>query len=116
MRALARVRVFVEMGAIKLGEAVSVSWEVRGGPIEKDADTRLVAAVDKFHEFGGSAGAAGGSEVAEGLVAPGTIEGMFPDGGEVGVGVAEIFQVGDGVGAEVAIADAAVGNFRGVAA
>src|SRR6266852_9662732 len=34
MRALARVRVFVEMGAIKLGEAVSVSWEVRGGPIE----------------------------------------------------------------------------------
>ena len=40
----------------------------------------LVAAIDKFHEIGGSAEAAGGGEVAERLVAPGAVEGMLHDG------------------------------------
>src|SRR6266496_2412736 len=52
MRALSRVGVFVEMRAIELGEAVSVAREMRGSPIENDADAGLVAAVNEFHELG----------------------------------------------------------------
>src|SRR5260370_32758549 len=95
MSALARVGVFIEVGAVELRQAVSVTWEMSRGPIEKDADAGLVAAVDKFHELGGRAVAAGGRKVAEGLVAPGAVEGMFHDGEEFYVGEAEILHVRD---------------------
>ncbi len=51
--ALARVGVLVEMGAVELGEAVGVAREVRGSPVQNDADAGLVAAVDELHEFRG---------------------------------------------------------------
>ncbi len=54
-----------------------------------------MTAIDKFHEFGGSAVAAGGGKVAESLVAPGTVEGMLHDGEQLDVRVAEILGIGD---------------------
>ncbi len=95
VRTLARVGVFVEVRAIELGEAVGVAREVRGSPIEKDADASLVTAIDELHEFAGSAVAARSGKVAESLVAPGTVEGMFHDGEKFDVGVAEILGVGN---------------------
>src|SRR5258708_32946356 len=83
MCALARVRVFVEMGAVKLCQAVGVSREMRGCPVENDADAGLMAAVDKFHEFGRGDVAAGGGEIAEVMEAPRSVEGGGTEGGEL---------------------------------
>src|SRR5260370_34970436 len=95
MGALARIRMFVEMRAIELGEAVGVTREMRGSPIQKDADAGLVAAIHKLHEFRRTAEAAGGRKVAESLVAPGAVAGMLHEWGEFDVRVVEIFDVGN---------------------
>src|SRR5712664_2972859 len=115
MRALARVGVLVEMRAVELGEAVSVAREMRGSPIENDAEASLVTAIHKFHEFGGSAVAAGGGKVAEGLVAPRAVEGMLHNGEQFDVGVAEILDIGDELVAELAIVEPAIMLFRDAA-
>src|SRR5882724_813445 len=104
MSALARIGMFVKMGAVKLRKAVSVARKMRGSPIEKDAKTGLVAAIDEFHELRGSAEAAGGGEVAERLVAPGAVERMLHDGEQFDMCVAEIFDVGDELVAQFAVA------------
>src|SRR5258708_35531852 len=91
MSALAGVGVFKEMSAVELREAVSVAREVRGSPIEQDADAFLVAAVDKLLKIGGRAEAAGGGGVAERLGAPGAGARVFHGGGQLGGGVAEVF-------------------------
>ncbi len=71
MKALARIGVLVEVRAVEVGEAVLVGGEVRGHPVENDADAVLVQVVDQVHEVLRRAVAAGGREVAGGLVAPG---------------------------------------------
>jgi len=111
MRALAGIGMFVEMGAVELGEAVGVAGKMRGRPIEKDAEAGLVAAIDKFHEFGGGAVAAGGGEIAESLITPGAVEGMLHDGEEFDMRVAEVFDVGDELVGEFAIGEPAVVSF-----
>src|SRR5208282_6204943 len=93
MRALARVGMFVKVRAIELREAERVAREVRGSPVEKNADAGVVAAVDKLHEFSGGAVAAGGGEVANRLIAPGTVERMLHDGKQLDVRIAEIFYI-----------------------
>src|SRR5207253_6871316 len=95
VRALARVRMFVEMGAIELGEPVGVAGKMRGGPVKNDANAGLVAAVDKFHEFRGSPEAAGGGIVAKRLVAPGAVVGVLHDGEQLDVRVPKLLDVGD---------------------
>src|SRR6266849_3210280 len=108
MRALAGVGVLVEMGAIELGEAVGVAGEVGGSPIQENADAGTVTTVDEFHQFGGRAVAAGGGEVAKGLVAPGAIVGVLHAGKELDVGVPEFFDVGDELVAKLAVSEPAV--------
>src|SRR5258707_8867896 len=93
MSALARVGMFVQVSAIEFGEAVRVAGEVGWSPVEEDAQACVMAAVDKLHEFSGRAIAAGGGEVADGLIAPGTVEGMLHDWEQLDVGVAELFYV-----------------------
>src|SRR5258707_12352628 len=95
MSALAGIGVLVKVRAVEFSEAVGIAREVRGGPIEEDAQAGVVAAVDKLHEFSGRAVAAGGGEIADGLVAPGTVEGILHDGPQVDVGVAEVFYGGN---------------------
>ena len=108
MRALARIGVFVEMRAVEHAEAMGVAREMRGSPVEKDAEAGLMAAVDEFHELGGRAVAAGGGEVAEGLIAPGAVVGMLHDGEQLDVRVAEIFHVGNELIAEFAVGQPAI--------
>src|SRR6266404_2800902 len=112
MSPLARIRMFVEMSAVELGEAVSVTREMRGSPIQKDADSGLVAAIHKLHEFRRTAEAARGREVPESLVAPGAVEGMLHDGKQFDVRVAEIFDVGNQLVAEFSIAKPAIMIFE----
>ena len=80
MRALPRVGMLVEMRAIELREAEGVSREMRGSPIQKNANAGEVSAVNKLHEFSGRAVAAGCGEIADRLIAPGAIERMLHDG------------------------------------
>src|SRR3989442_1788475 len=108
MRTLSRVGVFVEMRAVELCKAVSVAREMRGSPIENDADAGLVAAVDEFHELSGRAVAAGGGEIAESLGAPGPVVGMLHDGKQLDVSVAEVFDVGDELAGKFAVIQPAI--------
>src|SRR5882762_2407811 len=99
------------MSAIKLSQAVRIAREMCWCPIEKDSEASVVAAVDKVHEISGSAVAAGGGEVADGLVAPGTVEGMLHDGEQLDVGIAKFLYVGDELIAEFAISEPAAALF-----
>src|SRR5580704_6540610 len=111
MGALARVGMLVKMRAVEFGEAEGVTREVRGSPVEKNADARVMAAVDKFHEFRGRAVAAGRREVANRLIAPGAVEGMLHDGEQLEMGVTEIFDVGNELIAEFAVSEPAIAVF-----
>src|SRR5580704_10292650 len=108
MGALARVGMLVKMRAVEFGEAEGVTREVRGSPVEKNADARVMAAVDKFHEFRGRAVTAGRREIANRLIAPGAVEGMLHDGEQLDVRIAEIFDVGDELVAELAVREPAI--------
>src|SRR6267378_1384821 len=103
MRALTRVGMFVEMGAVELREAMRVARKMRGSPIENDADSGLMATIHKFHEFGGRAITAGGGEIAERLITPGAVEGVLHDGEQLDVGVAETFHIRDELIAKLAV-------------
>ena len=93
MKSLARVGVFVEMGAVEIGEAVRVGREVRRNPVEDDADAVLVQVVDQIHEILRRAVARGGREVSGGLVSPGTVEGVLHHGQELDVGESHLADV-----------------------
>src|ERR1700730_4883248 len=93
MRPLARVGVFIQVRAVEFGESVSVTREVCGGPVEEDAQSGVMAAVDKLHEISGRAVTAGGGEVTDGLIAPGAVEGVLHDGQQLDVGVTKLFHV-----------------------
>jgi len=112
MSALARVGMFEEMSAVELREAVRIAWEMGRGPIKKNADAFLVAAVDEVHEISGSAETAGGGVVAEGLIAPGAVKRMLHDGEKFDVRVAELLHVGEELFGEFAIREPAIVFFR----
>src|SRR5215469_5718702 len=108
MRALARVGVFVEMAAVELREAVGVTREMRGSPIENDADAGPVAAIDELHEFRRGAVTAGGGEVAQSLVSPGAVIRMFHHRKQFDVRIAEFFNVRNELIAKLAISEPAI--------
>ena len=77
MFALARIGVFVQMGAVEIAQAVPVAWEMGGDPIEDDADAVLMERIHQKHEIVRRAEAAGRREIADGLIAPGAVERML---------------------------------------
>jgi len=108
MGALAGVFVLVEVSAVEAGQAVIVAGEMSGSPVEKDADAGGVAGVDEEHEVGGGAVAGGGGEIAEGLVAPGGVEGMLHDGEKFDMGIAHLEDVGNELCGEFAVGEPAI--------
>ena len=93
MNALAWVGVLVEVGAVEEPEAVLVSGEMRGNPIEDDADAVLVERIDEVHEVLGCTETATGREVPGRLVAPRTEERVLHDRQELEVGESNFFDV-----------------------
>src|ERR1700731_3806853 len=91
--ALPRVRVLEEVSSIKLRQAVGVPREMGGSPVEDDSYSGVVTTIDEIHEVCGRPVAAGGGVIAEGLVAPGAIEGMLHDRKQFDVGISEFFYV-----------------------
>ncbi len=83
------VGVLVERGPVEAGQRPLVLGEVRGHPVDDDADAGLVQLVDQVAELVGGAEARGGREVAGDLVAPGPAERVLGDGHQLDVGVAQ---------------------------
>ena len=86
MLALARIGVLVEVGAVKVREAMRVLGEVGGDPVEEHPDSAPVQTIDERHEVVGPAIAARGRVVPDGLIPPRAIEGMLHDREELHVG------------------------------
>ena len=55
MKALARVGMLEQMGSVEVGEAVLVSREVGGHPVEDHTDAALVQVIHQIHEILGRA-------------------------------------------------------------
>ena len=87
-----------------------IAREVRGHPVEQDADAGLVQDVDEGAEVVGRAEAAGRREVADGLVAPGCVERMLADGQQLDVGVAHHLAVVGELAAQVLVGQEAIGS------
>src|SRR5215510_3146941 len=75
--ALARIHVFVEIGAIEFSQRVRVLWKMRRHPVHDDADTCLMTFVDEMTKFIGRTEPAGGSVIIRDLITPRTFEGML---------------------------------------
>src|SRR5689334_897401 len=69
--AFARIGVFIEMGAIKIAEGVTVFWKVRWNPVKDDTNALLVHIVNKVLKIFRWAEAACRSIIACDLIAPG---------------------------------------------
>ncbi len=83
--ALPRVRMFVQVRAVEIRQAVLVGREVRGHPIQNDANSAAVQVVDEVHEILRRAIARRRSEVPCDLIAPRTVERMLHDGHQLHV-------------------------------
>ena len=69
----------------EVGEGEIVLRKVPGRPVEQHADALGVAALDEAAETLGAAEAGGRRVQADGLVAPGAVEGMLGDGQQLDV-------------------------------
>src|SRR5262249_32744183 len=108
MLALSRIGVLVAMRTVEEHQHVPVSWAVSRRPVEDDAKAGLVAGIDEIHEVRRSAEAAGGREVSDGLVAPGTVEGMLHNGQQFNVREAQLLHYGDELRSQLAIGEKAI--------
>ena len=88
MKAFLGIGVFVQVGAVKLGQAVGVTREVGRHPVQDHAQTGVVRGVDKVAEVLRRAKARGGREQAQRLVAPGAVKRVLADGQQLQVGEA----------------------------
>src|SRR2546425_7978540 len=77
MFTLASIGVFIEVGAVKIAQGVSILGKMRGCPVQNHADALLVHIIYKILEVFGRAKTAGGGIVAGHLVAPGAIKRIF---------------------------------------
>ena len=112
MKPLAGVGVLIEVGAVEKAGAVLVGGEVGGHPVQDDADAVPVQVVDEKHEILGGAVAAGGGEVAGGLVAPGAVKGVLHDRHEFHVGETQALDVLGQQGRQLPVGEEAVALFR----
>ncbi len=70
MFAFARVRVFVEVGTIKIAQSKAVFGKVRGHPVEQDTDALLMQVIHKVLKIFRGAIATGRSKVSCHLIPP----------------------------------------------
>ncbi len=105
MKTLARIGVLVQGGAVEARQAVLVGGEMRRRPVEDDAETRRMGAVDEAGESGRLAEAARRSEEADRLVAPGLVERMLADRQQLDMGVAHVGDIRDELVGELVVGE-----------
>ena len=97
------IRMFIEFGAIKVGERKLVFGEMAGNPVHDHPDSRLVQFIYQIAEIIGSTIAGRGRIVAALLVTPGTIEGMLRNWHHFYVSKAHIFDIGNQIVSQIPI-------------
>ena len=95
MEAFTRVGVFVQMGAVKVGQSMGVAGEMRGNPVQNQSNAGGMAALYQAAKAGGITKAGGGGVQANGLVTPGAVKRVFADRHEFQVGEAHVLRVGN---------------------
>ena len=90
-----RVGQLVAAGAVELVQSVFILREVRGNPVKQNADVRLMALVNEFHELLRVAVAGGRRIIARDLIAPRGIVGILGQRHQLDVGIAHLLQIGD---------------------
>ena len=93
MEAESRVGVFVQVGAVELGEPVGVGGEMGWDPVEHDAEAALVEVIDHEHQVLRLAVPAGGGEVPRRLIAPRTVERVLHHGHQLDMGETGLLEV-----------------------
>ena len=99
---LARIVILVQCGAVEIRQPMCVAREMSRHPVEQHADAGLVTLVDELTQLIRGAVAAGGREVAGGLIAPGVIQRMLGDRQQFDVREAGIAHIRDQFGGEFA--------------
>src|SRR5690349_11439608 len=79
---LARIRVLIQMRSIEVAESRSIFGEVRGNPVQENANTLLMHIIDEELKIFWCPIAARRCIIARHLVAPRSIKGIFRDGQE----------------------------------
>src|SRR5690606_38525080 len=67
----------VQVGPVIESQSVRVRGKMGGDPVQDDADTVSVEVIDQVHEIARGAVPAGGGKIPDGLVSPGSVEGML---------------------------------------
>src|SRR5579859_4242811 len=93
MFAFARIRVFIEMGAIKVTESSAIFGKVRWHPIQEDTDTLPVHIIDEVLKVFRRTKAAGWRIIAGDLVAPGGIIGILTHRHQFNMSKAQVFDI-----------------------
>ena len=106
------ITVFIEMGAIKEGQAVGILREVARNPVDDHADAFGVTAIHEGPEFIGRSVSAGGGIPTRHLIAPGAVEGMLGDRHHLDVGEAPLLDVGNQAIGEFGVGEQASAGFH----
>src|SRR5262249_18977619 len=93
MKALARILMLVEMGAIEKAETKPIGREMRRHPIQDHPNAMSMKFIDQIHQILGRSVIARRSKVSGCLVSPGTKKRVIHDGKKFHVGESHIFQV-----------------------
>ena len=91
---LAAVSVFVEVGAVEMGQPKVIGGKVRGHPIEQHTHACCVGALDEPHKTSRVAVACCGRVKPQGLIAPRAIKRVLADGHQFQVGEAHVLCIG----------------------
>ena len=102
----------IQRRAIKLPKAMLIAWKMRRHPVHDHADARLVAGIHQVAEIIRLTEPVGRRVHANGLIPPGTIEGMLRGWKQFDVGESHIADVADQFVREFAVTQGPVALFR----
>ena len=94
MKALARIEMLVERGAVEARQAVRIGRKMRRHPIQNDADAGGMQRIDEARKPSGGPNRAAGREHAERLIAPGAAERMFGHRQKLDMGKFHLDEIG----------------------
>ena len=94
MLAHERVGIFIQTTAVELVKPVLVFGKMRGNPVEYNAQTLFMTAVDKIHKIVRSTEPRSNREIPRNLIAPTAVERIFGYGHKLDVSVARFRGIG----------------------
>ena len=93
MFAAAGIRIFKDALTVESCKTVCIRAEVRGHPVQDNADSGIVQLVDHIHEVIGCSVARCRRIVTRDLISPGAVEGVLGNADQLDMGIAELLQI-----------------------